>query len=387
MNEQELLYYFPYAIDKENNFRHFVNEHNGFQKRHIPNYDGTNTQEFLYEKSGLSISEIHNFEYLYENFHHWSEWFKNGKNIFSFSRELLSMLEKTDVSNITPNNFHLPYDIFYISLKPLNIKIANGRNEIIEGVYVDHNIWNGLGKHPEGYCDLSFYFVGDFKNLFLEYIPNVKSRLEYTEGNYDETPIGSFWNIWLWFEKNEGRETVKQATDYFIQGLKDEIFLNKSSEETVTDFDLDFYNSTVDLLKSTINLVINCLLYLSQPVEKTDIEQKFPKGLPNNFDKKISFAKTHKDLNNITEKIKQIGFSKINYVGQSFKRMHTGITGNTTVQPHWRRGHWRNQKFGEKLKESRMVWILPTIVNSDKGEPVKGHLYNLQEKQRTANNT
>lgn len=378
MTEQELLYHFPYAIDKEHGFRRFVNEHNAFQKRHIPNYDGTNTQEFLYNKSGLSPDEIHNFEYLYENYSRWSEWYKNGKNIFAFSEDLLSMLDKTDVSDIKPEQFHLPYDIFYISLKPLNLKIASGRKEVIEGVFVDHNIWDGSGQHPEGYCELSLCFVGDFKELFLSYIPHVTSRLPYTIKDiehFDETPIGSFWRVWLWFGKADGRENVRQATEHFLEGIKEEIFPKKNDERTVTDFDLDFYNSTADLLKNTINLVINCLLYLSQPTEKIDLVKEFPTGLPNNFDKKRTFAKTAKEQAKINQKIEDFGFTKINYVGRSFKKQHLKLTAGATVQSHWRRGHWRNQKFGTQLKDSRMVWIMPTIVNSNLGEPLKGHIY------------
>jgi hypothetical protein len=66
MTEQEFSFYFPYVIEKQNNFRHFVNKRHAFCKRQIPGYDGTNTQEFLYNKSGLKTQEINNFEYLFE---------------------------------------------------------------------------------------------------------------------------------------------------------------------------------------------------------------------------------------------------------------------------------------------------------------------------------
>src|SRR5690606_11522727 len=240
--------------------------------------------------------------------------------IFSFSKELLEMLNRTDVNEVTPDSLHLPYDVFYLSLRALNIKISKDSDEIIEGVYVDHNIWNPMGEHPEGYCDLSFYFVGNFKKLYLNYIPKVKSRLEYTTGKFDETPIGSFWNVWLSFEKRERRENVKQAIDYFLQGLKEEIFLNKPEGNEVTDVDLDFFNSTISLLDNVLSLVINCMLYLSQPTEKADIATKFPTGLPNNLDKKLSFAKTRKEVEKVSHKIDQLGFTKIHYVGQSFKK-------------------------------------------------------------------
>ncbi len=133
MKEQDLLYHFPYHIDKKYNFRHFSTDNKEFVRKYVPSYDGTNLYEFLINKSGLNSDEISEFSYINENYVNWVNWFKNGKNIFSFSHELLSMLEKTDASNVKPDSFHLPYDIFYLSLKPLNIKISKDSNEIIEG--------------------------------------------------------------------------------------------------------------------------------------------------------------------------------------------------------------------------------------------------------------
>ena len=42
MHEQELLYHFPYHIDKQYNFRHFATDDVGFIRKYVPNYDGTN---------------------------------------------------------------------------------------------------------------------------------------------------------------------------------------------------------------------------------------------------------------------------------------------------------------------------------------------------------
>lgn len=41
------------------------------------------------------------------------------------------------------------------------------------------------------------------------------------------------------------------------------------------------------------------------------------------------------------------------------------VLGGTHASPreHWRRGHWRNQPYGPKLKEHRTIWIEPMIVN------------------------
>lgn len=383
MTEEELLYHFPYKIDKDLNFRHYAKNNNGFIKRYLSGYDGKNLYELITNKTNLTETQINDFHYDYENFRRWTKWYNEGRNIFSFSKDLLSMLDKTDVSEITSHSFHLPYDIFYLSLKPLNIKISTDSDAIIEGVYIDHNIWDFNGEHPDGYCTLSLYFVGDFKSLYTTYLPNVKSRTEFADGDFDEEPLGSFWNVWLWFEKDKGRENVKQAIDHFIAELKSEIFPHENSDKLVTDYELDFYNSTLKLLDKTLNLVVNCLLYLSQPKERKDIELKLPKGLPSNLDKKLSFAKSAKEIKKVENAFEQLGFTKIYYVGQSFKKAHHKMLSGDTLQTHWRRGHWRNQKFGENLNQSKMIWILPTIVNNAKDEPAKGHLYDLQD--RTTN--
>lgn len=385
MKEEDLLYYFPYKIEKEHFFKNYVSEYNAFSKKHIPNYDGTNTQEFLYNKSGLTIEQIHNFEYLYENFSEWKNWYTEGRNIFSFSKELLQLLDKTDVKDIKPESFNLPYDIFYLSLKPLEWKLTKDTDSIIEGVYIDHNIWNGAGEHPEGYCDLSIYFAGNFKETFLKYIDKVKSQFPYSEihypGEYDSIPLGSFWNINLYFEKSEKRENVGEAIDYFLKNLKEDIFTTNKTEEEISDFDLEFYSDTLQLLTKTINLVINCLLYLSQPKDKQDIIKDLPKGLPSNFEKQLTFAKTEKDKNKIYKKIEHSGFTKINFVGQTYRKRNTETTNaDSTIQPHWRRGHWRNQKTGEQLKNTKLIWIMPTIVKKENGKPIGGHIYDIEQK-------
>ncbi|WP_415907090.1 hypothetical protein [Oleiharenicola sp. Vm1] len=35
------------------------------------------------------------------------------------------------------------------------------------------------------------------------------------------------------------------------------------------------------------------------------------------------------------------------------------------VRPHWRRGHWRQQRHGPSLTQHRLLWIEPVLVNAD----------------------
>jgi len=46
-------------------------------------------------------------------------------------------------------------------------------------------------------------------------------------------------------------------------------------------------------------------------------------------------------------------------------RPETANSVHASPRMHWRRGHWRGQRFGEKRKEVKQVWIEPILVNKE----------------------
>ena len=90
------------------------------------------------------------------------------------------------------------------------------------------------------------------------------------------------------------------------------------------------------------------------------------------------FQKAKKKQKRLKKKIAETGFSKIHYVGNSFKkRSQVSDNSSLILSSHWRRGHWRNQRFGEKLIYEKLIWIKPVIVNKSLGTPQKGHIYEI----------
>lgn len=53
-----------------------------------------------------------------------------------------------------------------------------------------------------------------------------------------------------------------------------------------------------------------------------------------------------------------------NFIGKGYKTKEEGISTGTHASPrvHWRRGHFRNQHFGIKNAEQKIIWIEPTLV-------------------------
>lgn len=50
------------------------------------------------------------------------------------------------------------------------------------------------------------------------------------------------------------------------------------------------------------------------------------------------------------------------------KRQSSNRQDHASPITHWRRGHWRNQPCGEKLQDSKIIWIQPTLINANVGE-------------------
>jgi len=210
MTENELKYYFPYQIDKTYNFREIMKNKELLDKLQ-PEY------EQIFE-DGNYVSKIKDFEknqdkltknnYVKENYYCWLNWFKNGRNIFSFSKELLRMLEKTDVGEVTYESFNLPYDSFYISLKQLDITVSNDSDKIIEGVYISIDRQAMEKENPLIFLyAISFEFVGDFEEMKLKFYDKIWDS--YGDG------IGgvNFWHYSFYFsdDKEDKVLTIEDA--------------------------------------------------------------------------------------------------------------------------------------------------------------------------------
>jgi len=65
----------------------------------------------------------------------------------------------------------------------------------------------------------------------------------------------------------------------------------------------------------------------------------------------------------------------VRWLGKDFKKQQTKYiftdqnnsneTGNRTVRPHWRKGHWHTVCSGAKRKEKQVRWFKPVFVNAD----------------------
>jgi len=365
MRDTELLFYYPNWIDKNYNFRSFKENPKLLEKIQPIRKNGK-IENFQSNEKELAINN-----YILWEYYHWQEWFDKGKNIFSFTIEILQMLNKTEIGDITYKSLNLPYDNFYISLRPLNLYATSDSDKIIEGVYVsiDRQAMEKTYDAPYDYA-ISFDFVGDFQELKLKYYDKI------WEDSGEGTGGIVFWRYSFYFLEKENIITINDCITETKEIFKQTCF--PEIEDEITDYHLDAFNYHIRFIDITSVILVNTLLYLSLPTETQDIVQKYPDDLPHNFNKKLSFAKTKREIEKVETKIKETGYSKIKFVGSSYIRNFEYELKFSEISSHWRRGHWRNQKYGEHFSLTKLVWIIPTIVNKQKGEPEKGHIYTVE---------
>jgi len=377
MRDTELKYFYPYLFESKFNFKEKLKNRDSFFDELCGKseyfYENENFYGTRRNRENFSLLECSLNDNLVHEFLAWESWFKNGRNIFSFSKELLEMLNHTDVRNITYESFNLPYDNFYISLNSLGLRITEDSDKVIEGVYVSVNRDAMLEKEydKENYITdyaLEFHFVGDFEEFIIKYHDKVWNN----SGSGGE----SFWNYAFYFNKKDNIVKITDAINDWKYVFTNTFFPEKSEE--VTDDHLDLFNYLSKLIDSTCIIVVNCLLYLSMPREEKDLELLYPEDLPFNFNRKLKYTKNKNEISTIERKIHESGYSKIQYIGYSYQKSSIIVNHNINrLSPHWRRGHWRNQRFGEKLINKKIVWIRPLIVNSEIGSPEKGHVYEI----------
>lgn len=123
--------------------------------------------------------------------------------------------------------------------------------------------------------------------------------------------------------------------------------LNGHTEGKRLRVTVDSYNTVF-----SVNVVYNLFLYLQQqPQDFTEI----PDHQTTARTRGLGFGTGEKRL----QKPVMIGYN------HRVKTNNESLGGNhASPQSHWRRGHWRNQPYGDRQKPSfKPIWIEPTFIN------------------------
>jgi len=359
---KKYLEYYPIKLAKENKFQKHLKNEKRFQEfcrgKSVPYYEDEGNWGTKLDVGDISEKEAVTRAFVLQEFYIWKEWNENGRNIFHFSENITELLKETDVLNIDISLIKLPYPNFYIDISSAKIPFEKNGSEFIEGVYIRDD--NSGGEDFERALNIDF--VGkEYIDKYWEINTNLCWDMDR-----------GFHSYLLFLDKKDDLITIQDAIDFDKKGFVG----NPTFDDRDDDTKIDLYLIHKQFVDRTINFIINCLLYLT--TKEVDIKENYAIDLPIHLVDKLVKAKTKRKKEVVKSEIENNGFTKIKFVGYQIKRKNKFIGNSSEVSPHWRRGHWRNQKYGENLIEKKLIWIMPTIVNKAKGKPQKGHIYEIE---------
>lgn|GEM_PF-3846637 len=314
------------------------------------------------------------------------QFWEKSRQIFNFEADLTQMLSLTDVDSIPWKSIKLPYDNFYISFGSFGQESFTSNDPyqkykfIIDGAYVKR-IKGKSPILPEDSIQIQFtsklvsptykkaivsqpegYLLGE---PLYEYIlsgekeQSVKTAIENGEKAYTQYCTK--------FDENNYSIALEMAQKYGVAG----------NENKKLNLHLDKYLRGKDIIRPFLPTLFNCIFYLTQYPDK--IVEKFQDNTPEKLLKKYKNASSKKIKENTLSKINSHGYHKIKFVKSIIKKDSSSKDTEKEVSPHWRRGHWRNQPYGEGLNSSKFIWINPTMVRKDISNPTSGHVYDVDK--------
>lgn len=308
-------------------------------------FQNTDFEDINAERELISFLISQNVDYRFEigRARSYVLMYQNGRNIIDVSSYLCKMLEQTEVDNVRLNDIILPYNSVYFHFgKVLGISLDYLNDAFLTGVFVNKRY-------------RSFNIVLCF------------SDLEHT--NFEFSLAFPFIN-----DNNE--ETVSNSV-FAFDNSEDMIFEFSKVKEA---FSKTIYSDIIDDLKmiyKSICLILNCICYLNS-TEK-DVKTTTTSEQANILIHQLENTSKSQQSTKITQKLSKLSYSKIHLLGHNLQKEYERLNTGREIEPHWRRGHWRNQPYSKGLSETKLIWIKPTIVRKDKGSPDKGHIYELKK--------
>jgi hypothetical protein len=306
-----------------------------------------------------------------------------GRNIFALSPALRDMLNHTAVGDLRWDDLHLPYPSLY-----LHFGTGSEIELPLEHFEHKHGLEDGeLGSPEVAYWDLAYYLDGAFvhrgtgqalditlvfRNPRETFVSKVSVPADYRFptisfsldiGN-SKAPVRTFDDAVVVFSDIWDASSQVGELGYGVMRR----LLEKPKE-----FEFASERDQYILLDQAILLIVNSLCYLNL-TEKPDRA-----GLTNPqaeaLQEQIRQAKNKQRRQPLQEKLARLSYSTIRYFGDNLTS--PGPAAGGEVAAHWRRGHWRRQPVGVGRSETRLLWLQPTVVRRDKGEPVQGHVYDV----------
>lgn len=164
------------------------------------------------------------------------------------------------------------------------------------------------------------------------------------------------------------REMMSEIQKQCLDGLRDSKAIDRWRTEGLED---------------CIRFILNTILYVTLP--DAEIKTVFADSdIPHLTEKLERSPKGSQKRKGINDQLKKLSRNKVTYLGSSVKidRLSGDSNGQSTGSDRKinvafiRRGHWRNQPYGQGRQQTKLLWIRPTMVNPS--GPMKITTYSVE---------
>lgn len=268
-----------------------------------------------------------------------------GRSIVHLQPELLEMFRHTDVSQIKVADLRAPLPSFYLHFGGGIEDLVVGQDNVIDGAYVQ-------------FFEQDLFVYVSTRSRSVDLVEEA-ARSELRALNSDR-----HLQMQLIAHDEEAGGTIAKAIAY----NSDPTAMEAPDRAQLSDWEPH--------MQTVANIVVNALCFMTS--EHNDLNERFTDNTPKSFVMKLKGADSPKHKQRLLSKALAHGFRRVKFLGDTYRRApgHGGDTA-IAVQPHWRRGHWRNQPFGEARLERKLIWIKPTLVNRELGAPAGGRIYDV----------
>lgn len=288
---------------------------------------------------------------------HWvpmvAQYNLSGKQIFDLADNIVTMLRNTDVADCTLQDWHAPYDAFFVRFgKQEDMKLAfDDGHEYLDGAFVAVTPWT-----PDG--------------------PEFRLKIGLTTVKDDGSGV-MMPGYFIDFTPEEQRLSPHAAIDAFIARK----FADLDADEDKSERNLALINirkgeweEGAALLRKATELVVNCLFY----IESIGADKELTPGRDVPPELHVKWQQTSPARRfKVAQKLGSEGYTMVRLMGDEVQQGSSPPeTGRADVSTHWRRGHWRRQAHGPQKSLVKRVWIRPVLVNPTRPhEDLPGHVY------------
>lgn len=299
----------------------------------------------------------------------------HGRNIFDFDQQLLELFRHTDVGDVPASAIRLPFSVLYLSFGRLEDLILSS-SRWVDGAYVYVQTVHGkVWLH----VDLSTSSGPEVNRGPTAFVLERDVRYHMPFEISQDRPLSLVLEDALAEEERAFAPPANFQED-FADAAKEAVELGieiRSGREEGARRRTAALREGFPVFRKAINFVVNALCYLTAYPEGASLE--WPADAPVSLTDKADHGSTHKEKRRAESKLLPIGFTRVRFCRLRDAQGPSAIGGVPGIKQHWRRGHWRNQPYGEKRALRKLIWIMPVLVRAESETGLElGHVYSVQ---------